>query len=406
VVPIPGEQTRYVSGIELLPGSRAVHHAFVEIDPTRTSRRKGAASHPAGFIGMDVPETVSMPVGQLLGWQPGKVPRLSKHGLAWTLAPNTDLVLQTHLNPQGKPEPVRPRLGLHFGAEAPTNRAFGLRLTALELDIPPGSSNYVAEMSYTLPVDLSFVRVGGHAHYLAKEIQGYAILPDGQQKWLLFIKDWDFKWQGDYEYKTPVEIPKGSKIVMRFTYDNSTNNIRNPASPPKRVFHGPETTDEMGELYFQTMPRNQADYETLFADYLRYDAEVNVDYYQFRLRKNPEDAEALLKIGRALASLGRMGEAVPHLQELARLDPTNDLPHSDLGSIYLRQGRASRAYQEFRTVVRLNPEDGEAYRNLGIICAQTHRVDEARKHFANALRIDPEDALAARHLERLNARGP
>ena len=66
VVPIPVVQTRYVSGVELLPGNRAVHHAFIAIDPTRTSRRKGAISHPAGFVGMDFPETASMPDGQLL----------------------------------------------------------------------------------------------------------------------------------------------------------------------------------------------------------------------------------------------------------------------------------------------------------------------------------------------------
>jgi tetratricopeptide (TPR) repeat protein len=314
-----------------------------------------------------------------------------------------DLVLQTHLNPQGKPENVRPRLGLHFTSQAPANKAFRLRLTALELDIPAGTSNYVAEMSYPLPKDLSFVRVGGHAHYLCKEMQGYAILPGGAKKWLLFIRNWDFKWQGDYEYKTPVDIPKGSTIVMRFTYDNSTNNVRNPFSPPRRVLHGPETTDEMGELYFQTMPRDQADYEALLSDYLQYDARVNIDYYRFRLKMNPGDAEALLKLGRALAWIGRTGEAITYLEKLARLEPTNDLPHFDLGSIYLRQGRASRAYQEFRNVVRLNPEDGQAYESLGIICAQTHRLDEAREHFMKALRIDPEDTLAAQYLQRLNA---
>jgi len=233
-------------------------------------------------------------------------------------------------------------------------------------------------------------------------MQGYAMLPSGEKKWLLFVKDWDFKWQGDYEYKTPVAMPKGSKIVMRFTYDNSTNNVRNPFSPPRRVLHGPQTTDEMGELYFQSMPRDKADYQALVVDYSRYDARVNIDYYQFRLRTNPEDAEAQLKLGRALASIGRTGEAIPHLQEAARLEPTNDLPHFDLGSIYLQQGRASRAYQEFSKVVRLNPEDGQAYKALGIICAQTDRLDEAHEHFVNALRINPEDSLAAQYLQRLN----
>jgi cytochrome c-type biogenesis protein CcmH/NrfG len=62
------------------------------------------------------------------------------------------------------------------------------------------------------------------------------------------------------------------------------------------------------------------------------------------------------------------------LQEAARLEPTNDLPHFDLGSIYLQQGQANRAYQEFIKVVRLNPEDSQAYEGLGIILLRTDEI--------------------------------
>jgi hypothetical protein len=406
VVPIPTTANKYVASVELVSGNRAVHHAFVNVDETRAARRLGEKNKPPGFPGMDTPDSTSMPGGQLLGWQPGKIPSLNPPGLAWILRTNTDLVLQAHMNPTGKPESVAPKLGFYFTEQPPTNTAFRIRLTSLQLDIPAGESNYVTKISYTVPVDVNLVRVGAHAHYLAKEIQGYAILPDGKKKWLLRIKDWDFKWQGDYKYKQPVFLPKGSKLEMRFTYDNSTNNIRNPFTPPRRTLWGLNTTDEMGELYFQTLARDSADYQKIAMDYTRYFARVSLDFYRFRAQLNPADAEMQQRLGRSLGSLGQMDEALVHLSEAIRLNPNDDKAYFDLGSIFLRQKRTTEAYAAFQNVIRLNPEDSQAFGSLGIISLQTGRLDEARAHFVAALRIDPEDRLASQYLQRLNAAPP
>ena len=44
---------------------------------------------------------------------------------------------------------------------------------------------------------------------------------------------YDFNWQGAYEFKDPINIPAGSKLIAYFTYDNSK---RNPANPdPNRA---------------------------------------------------------------------------------------------------------------------------------------------------------------------------
>lgn len=403
VVPIPNTANKYVAAVELASGNRAVHHAFINVDETRAARRLGAKNNPPGFLGMDTPESTSMPGGQLLGWQPGKIPSFNPPGLAWILRTNTDLVLQAHMNPTGKNESVAPKLGFYFTDQPPTNTSFRIRLTSLQLDIPAGESNYITEQSYTLPIDVNLVRVGAHAHYLAKDMQGYAILPSGEKKWLLWIKDWDFKWQGDYKYKQPVFLPKGSKLALRFTYDNSTNNIRNPFNPPRRTLWGLNTTDEMGELYFQALPANRDDYKTIAADYSRDFLRVSMDFYRHRLTLNPNDAEFHQRLGRAYAAIGKLDEGATHLLEAVRLDPKNDLAHFDLGSIYLRKNMANEAYREFLTTTQLNPEDGQAFGSLGIICAQTGRLDEARQHFNSALRINPEDALALRYIQKLNS---
>lgn len=400
VVPIPLRENRFVRGIEFRPGNpKVVHHAFIEIDRSREARRLGEGATPVGFYGMETPESVIMPGGQLLGWQPGKVASFSPPGLSWQLHTNTDLVLQVHMNPSGKEEQVRPLVGIHFTEDSPTNSAFRLKLTALELEIPPGASNYVAEESYTLPVDLSLTRVGAHAHYICREMQSYAILPDGVKKWLLWIKDWNFDWQGDYGYANPVELPKGSRVVMRYIYDNSSANIRNPFTPPRHIRYGLQSTDEMGELYFQTLPRSQADHMTLAQDYSQYFLGVSIRYYTHLLNVDPRDARAHKRLGRAMASQGKIQEGVEHIKRAIALQPRDDEAHYDLGSIYLRMGRIADAYMEFAEVVKLNPRDYQALGSLGIICLQAGKTREAEILFNRALQVNPEDALAKKYLE-------
>src|SRR5207244_8178506 len=84
-----------------------------------------------------------------------------------------------------------------------------------------------------------------HSHYLGKEMKVTAHLPDGRSVPLIWIKDWDFNWQGRYRYKQPVALPKDTRIELEYVFDNSEGNPRNPAHPPVRVRWGEQTTDEM-----------------------------------------------------------------------------------------------------------------------------------------------------------------
>ena len=46
-----------------------------------------------------------------------------------------------------------------------------------------------------------------------------------------------------------VPLPAGTQITMEFSYDNSAANPFNPSDPPRRVEWGPESADEMGDLF-------------------------------------------------------------------------------------------------------------------------------------------------------------
>jgi hypothetical protein len=77
-----------------------------------------------------------------------------------------------------------------------------------------------------------------------------AHLPDGQTTPLIRIPDWDFNWQGGYRYQVPVHLPKGTRIELEYTYDNSAGNPRNPSNPPAHAQFGEQTTDEMAVAFF------------------------------------------------------------------------------------------------------------------------------------------------------------
>jgi hypothetical protein len=352
---------------------------------------------------MDLPDSVIMPGGQFLGWQPGKIPSLAPDGLSWVLKTNADLVLQMHLHPSGRSESIQPAIGFYFTDQAPTNVPFRIKLARFDFEIPAGATNHVVEQSYVLPIDVSLLRVLPHAHYLGKDLQAYALLPGGEKRWLIWIKNWDFNWQGDYQYVQPVFLPKGTRLVMHYLYDNSTNNPRNPNSPPKPLRNGSQTTDEMAGLVFQAAARTAEDRSILAKDYSEYFVRVSMDYYKFLLRLNAEDADAHIKLGRALVATGQASEGMTHLLTAIKTKPDDDKGHYELGYVYLLENRLKEAYQEFQTVIRLNPDDYQAFGSLGWICLTQGRLSESQGYLETALRLNPEDLVAEQNLRRLRA---
>jgi hypothetical protein len=263
VLPVPVSETRFVRAIEILPGRpRLVHHANILIDRSGWARARDAADAVVGFPGMDL-EIVSDrfdPDSHFLFWKPGSPPVPEPDGMAWRLEPGTDLVLNMHLQPSGRREEVRPTVGLYFTDRAPTRETM---LVQLEhdgaLDIPPGVSDFIVTDELTLPADVSVLAVYPHAHYVGHEIQGTARLPDGTTKWLVHIVDWDLNWQAVYRLKAPLPLPKGTVLSMRWTYDNSRANARNPHDPPERVVAGDRAVDEMAHLWLQVLPKRPED---------------------------------------------------------------------------------------------------------------------------------------------------
>jgi tetratricopeptide (TPR) repeat protein len=343
VIPLPINKTVYVRAFELMPESRlAIHHALLTVDNTRKSRERDAADPGPGWNGMEIGG--DPPAGHIIGWTPGQEPYQAYPGTAWKLTPGDDLVLQLHMLPTGKPESVNPKLALFFADKEPTLPSYVFQLRNYDIDIPPEDSNYLRTGSMRVPVPVKVVSVYPHAHYLGKDIQLYAKLPNGDTQWLLRIPDWDFNWQGDYRFKDPIDLPAQSTLHMAYTFDNSSLNPRNPSSPPKRVTGGWRSYDEMAEAMIQVIPSNKEDLELLVETQLQYDFEL------------------------------AGGEARYHYYNGIALEQVNE---------------PEQALKAYLKSIELDPEEARAYARVGDLLYQRGEIDDAEAYFDESLAYEP-----------------
>jgi hypothetical protein len=256
VIPLPAEEVRWVRGVEFRPGNRRVaHHANIFLDSTGQLRKRAEKEDGPGFrtmAGFELQSLLGKGGSQLSGWRPGTTPQLLPDGLASPLRPGVDLIIHVHYHPTGKVEFDQPSLGLYFTKTPGKKFIVGLPIAiaphlgnAHLLNIPAGAQRHTAAVSRTLPGAARVFAVTAHAHYLLREVTLTAELPDGQRLVLLEIKHWDFDQQDRYRFADPPLLPKGTKIDLAGTFDNSADNPQNPNQPPKAVRWGPNTTDEM-----------------------------------------------------------------------------------------------------------------------------------------------------------------
>jgi hypothetical protein len=189
------------------------------------------------------------------------------------------------------------------------------------IDIPADEKEYPITDSYVLPGDTDLLSVYPHAHYLGKDIRVEAKLPDGTSRTLLHIAKWSFHWQQDYRYLSPVFLPRGTTISMRFTYDNSDENPQNPHHPPVHVTYGGNSSDEMGNLALQLLPRVPSDAAIIVRDFARKEALTNVEGDEVLAKYDPNNAYRQMSLGRSYLNVGRFDDAIARLELSLRLDP-------------------------------------------------------------------------------------
>ena len=434
ILPVPIDRTRWVRAVEIRPGDkRFVHHANILVDRQENSRQR-EKTPGEGFEGMEIKiESEAFdPDSHFLFWKPGTVPYVEPDGMALRLDKGTDLVLNVHLQPTGKPETIQPTIGLYFTDQPATKFPMLLQLqNDSKLDIPAGANNFLVSDELTLPIDVDLLAIYPHAHYLGQDMLATALLPDGSTKTLIHIAQWNLNWQAVYRYAEPVALPKGTTISMRYVYDNSEDNALNPNHPPERVRGGNRSKDEMAHLWLQVLPRNfdshagdprmllqealarhnirnnpedfAAHYNLASMLQARGDTADAQTEYEAALQIRPEDATANNAFGAVLLASGQAGRAMLYFQTATQTSPDYFDAHYNLGNALASADDFRAAAREFAAAVRIRPDDADAHANLGSALAELGNFVEAKAQFERALEINPAHALARENLQQLQS---
>lgn len=418
---------RYVRAIEVRPGiPHGVHHANLLVDRARSARRQ-EVEPGAGFPGMDlsVQHSVFDFDTHFLFWKPGSAPWVEPDGLSWELDPGTDLVLNAHIMTMGMPMQVKPSIGLYFTDKPPTKFPLLVELERdQKLDIPTGATDFTVGDDLRLPLDVDVLAVYPHAHYLGHVLEAWATLPNGEKKWLIKIPQWDPNWQAVYHYREPVFLPRGTIVSMRWHYDNSAANPRNPHRPPQRVVGGNQSTDEMAHLWLQVLPRGSGDPRPELEEaVMQHDVEKNPRDFHARLwlgalklrRPDPVGAEAALQqavridpnqpeghnwLGLSLNSLGRTRDAIEQFQMALALQSDYANARFNLARALAKIGQLDEAQQNFAALVSANPNDVQAHNAYGEFLLRIKKPEEANEQFNAALALDPKNADAEEGYDR------
>ena len=366
------------------------------------------------------------PDSHFLFWKPGGAPRVEPDGMAWRLDPGNDLVLNVHMQPSGKPETVQPSVGLYFTDKPPAKRPMLVKLeNDRALDIPPGDARFPRIGRFSLPLDVDVLAVYPHAHYLGKLLEAFATLPDGSRRWLIRIPRVGRQLAGRLPYRTPVFLPKGTVVSMRYHYDNSAANPRNPNSPPEaRDGRQPVDGRDGAFLAAGAGPRRRrraarfagsADAPPSGKISRRCRRRISVSARccsaasraprrsltcAKRCAWRPRQAQAVEQsTARRCKPEGRVDEAIEQFRHALRIQPDYPNARFNLANGLLAEGKLPEAAAGFRLVLAAVPGDRAARGQLSAALAAMGDAAAARGEFSSA--ADNYRELVA--LEPLNA---
>jgi hypothetical protein len=167
---------RWLTGFDIRPGAAAVVHC--------------ATLHLEG------------PRPSLLGtWVPGHEPAAWPAGVSRRLPAGAAVRLRIHYRGSGEPAVDRSELGLYLSGQPPARELHEITLGR------SGESTQLARAAQAIAiVPLADPRV--------VSVQATAYRPDGTSEVLVWTREPRADWQQTYVFKTPVNLPRGTRVEM------------------------------------------------------------------------------------------------------------------------------------------------------------------------------------------------
>jgi hypothetical protein len=282
-VPTNLSEGHWVQAVEIRPGNRkVVHHAHVSVIEPAASRN-AAKSMPAGKPGTKAPSFADYlnvgpdqlrhmrpesPVvddacaysgpeiaglrragpGALVSYLPGMPPDSYREDSAKWVPAGSRLRFTIHYHSEksadGKAITDRTSVGMIFAKGEPAHPLHRMDVDNDFFAIPAGDANHEVRQCATFDADSLLLSFTPHMHFRGKDARFEIERPGEAPETLLFVPKYDFNWQLKYQEQRPVFVPKGSRLIITFHFDNSVNNPANP-DPRRIVRWGEPSAEEM-----------------------------------------------------------------------------------------------------------------------------------------------------------------
>ncbi len=176
----------------------------------------------------------------------------------------SEIVFECHYTPNDRCEvKSREAVALKFASAVPDN-AYGKQVitrsgapSLRELKIQPNSTLTLTKtLEYFADAELLSLRP--HMHLRGHDFRAYIEEPGKAPRLIMYIPEWDYQLQIVYNYEKPEPLPKGSKLHMTYSWNNTASNPLNE-HPEAEVRFGTKIMNEMGMAWPTYAYKNPAE---------------------------------------------------------------------------------------------------------------------------------------------------
>ena len=221
----------WVVAATIVPGdSKAVHHVLMgTVDEARAPGEEDAEDIFENYI---------------MGYAPGNESAHMPEGTGVFVPKDAWYTFQMHYTPYGREATDVTRVGLYFADKTPDQYFRQQVVLNPTLRIPANAPAHEEYAYFEFDHDAVLHNLTPHSHYRGRSSDFELIYPSGERELILSVPNYDFNWQRTYNFAEPKRVPAGTRIVHRTIYDNSANNLGNPA-PEEEVRWGLQSREEM-----------------------------------------------------------------------------------------------------------------------------------------------------------------
>lgn len=230
-IPIDLPEAHFIRAIDIRPeNGRVALYARVFADVNGIGRRLDADDPRPGFDCFVSSEGI-LDRWSLGEWSAAFPAESLPAGSGRLLPARTGLVVEVRYHHLGFAVSDRSQVGVYFQS-GPVTRIIRTHSVAnRDLIVPAGEWAYPAHAEWQIVSPIEVISIAPHMNASGAEMKVRAYFPDGNQRELLWIREWDRNQQMGYALKTPLRLPAGSRIEARAIYNNSSDNDNLPPGP-------------------------------------------------------------------------------------------------------------------------------------------------------------------------------